>query len=113
MRKGHVPPYADWLRDSRGSNKRCSIEAAAEGILAVANSNMERALRHISVERGHDLRQFSLMPFGGAGGLHAVELARSLSIPQIIVPGSGGTLSAPGFCCGCRQGSKSDSDASS
>lgn len=78
------------------ANKRCSFEAAAEGVLAVANSNMERALRHISVERGHDPRQFSLMPFGGAGGLHAVELARSLSIPQIIVPGSGGTLSALG-----------------
>lgn len=78
------------------SNKRCSPETAAEGVLAVANSNMERALRHISVERGHDPRQFSLLPFGGAGGLHAVELARSLRIPRIIVPQSGGTLSAFG-----------------
>jgi N-methylhydantoinase A len=78
------------------ANKRCTVETAAEGILAVANSNMERALRHISVERGHDPRQFSLLPFGGAGGLHAVELARSLSIPRILVPGSGGTLSALG-----------------
>jgi N-methylhydantoinase A len=78
------------------SNKLCSVESAAEGLLAVANSNMERALRHISVERGHDPRQFSLLPFGGAGGLHAVELARSLRIPSIIVPQSGGTLSALG-----------------
>ena len=78
------------------SKRSCSIEAAAEGVLAVANSNMERALRHISVERGHDPRQFSLLPFGGAGGLHAVELARSLRIPRIIVPPSGGTLSALG-----------------
>jgi N-methylhydantoinase A len=81
---------------SAASNKRCSIEVAAEGVLAVANSNMERALRHISVERGHDPRQFSLLPFGGAGALHAVELARSLRIPRIIVPPSGGTLSALG-----------------
>jgi N-methylhydantoinase A len=81
---------------SSASNKRCSIETAAEGVLAVANSNMERALRHISVERGHDPRRFSLLPFGGAGGLHAVELARSLRIPRIIVPQSGGTLSALG-----------------
>jgi len=81
---------------SSAANKRCRIETAAEGVLAVANSNMERALRHISVERGHDPRQFSLLPFGGAGGLHAVELASSLRIPRIIVPLSGGTLSALG-----------------
>ena len=80
----------------QASKKRCSIETAAEGVLAVANSNMERALRHISVERGYDPRRFSLLPFGGAGGLHAVELARSLRIPRIIVPRSGGTLSALG-----------------
>ena len=81
---------------SSASGKRCTVEYAAEGILAVANTNMERALRHISVERGHDPRQFALLPFGGAGGLHAYDLARALRIPAIIVPKAGGTLSALG-----------------
>lgn len=78
------------------SGKRCTIQYAAEGVLTVANTNMERALRHISVERGHDPRQFALLPFGGAGGLHAVDLARALRIPTVIVPKAGGTLSALG-----------------
>ena len=81
---------------SRVSGKRSSISAAAKGVLAVANTNMERALRHISVERGHDPRQFALLPFGGAGGLHAVELARALRIPTVIVPTAPGALSAVG-----------------
>jgi N-methylhydantoinase A len=81
---------------SSASGKRCSLMAAAEGILSVANTNMERALRHISVERGHDPRQFALLPFGGAGGLHAVELARALRIPRVIAPQAPGALSAVG-----------------
>jgi N-methylhydantoinase A len=81
---------------SKASGKRCSVTAAAEGVLSVANTNMERALRHISVERGHDPRQFALLPFGGAGGLHAVELARALRIPTIIAPTAPGALSAVG-----------------
>jgi N-methylhydantoinase A len=81
---------------SRVSQKRISITAAAEGVLAVTNTNMERALRHISVERGHDPRQFALLPFGGAGGLHAVDLARALRIPTVIVPTAPGALSAVG-----------------
>ena len=81
---------------SKVSSKRCTAIAAAEGVLSVANTNMERALRHISVERGHDPRQFALLPFGGAGGLHAVDLARALRIPSVIVPTSPGALSAVG-----------------
>jgi N-methylhydantoinase A len=81
---------------SRVTGKRMSVIAAAEGVVSVANTNMERALRHISVERGHDPRQFALLPFGGAGGLHAVELARALRIPQIIMPTAPGALSAVG-----------------
>lgn len=81
---------------SRVTGKRSSVVAAAEGILSVANTNMERALRHISVERGHDPRQFALLPFGGAGGLHAVELARALRIPMVIAPPAPGALSAVG-----------------
>lgn len=81
---------------SRVSSKRATAITAAEGVVSVANTNMERALRHISVERGHDPRQFALMPFGGAGGLHAVDLARALRIPSVIVPTSPGALSAVG-----------------
>lgn len=81
---------------SKASGRRCTLVAAAEGVIEVANTNMERALRHISVERGHDPRQFALMPFGGAGGLHAVALARALRIPQIIAPVAPGALSAIG-----------------
>jgi N-methylhydantoinase A len=81
---------------SRVTGKRCSVTAAAKGVLSVANTNMERALRHISIERGHDPRQFALLPFGGAGGLHAVELARALRIPTVILPSAPGALSAVG-----------------
>lgn len=88
---------ASLARDlSKVSGKRCSVTTAAEGVLSVANTNMERALRHISVERGHDTRQFALLPFGGAGGLHAVDLARALRIPTIIAPTAPGALSAVG-----------------
>lgn len=81
---------------SKVSGKRRSVRTAAEGVVSVANTNMERALRHISVERGHDPRQFALLPFGGAGGLHAVDLARALRIPTIIAPTAPGALSAVG-----------------
>jgi N-methylhydantoinase A len=72
-------------------------EELAEGILAVANANMERAIRVISVERGHDPREFALLAFGGAGGLHAAYLARNLNIPRVIVPKNPGILSAMGM----------------
>ena len=55
------------------------------------------ALRVISVQRGHDPREFALVSFGGAGGLHAVELARSLAIPQVIIPPQAAVLSAFGM----------------
>jgi N-methylhydantoinase A len=72
-------------------------EQAALGVVRVANAHMERALRVISIERGHDPRNFSLLSFGGAGGLHAVELARGLNIPRVIVPPQAATLSALGM----------------
>ena len=81
---------------SKAAAKNVTVVAAAEGVLSVANTNMERALRHISVERGHDPRQFALLPFGGAGGLHAVELARALRVPLVIAPTAPGALSAVG-----------------
>jgi len=69
----------------------------AWGILHVANATMERAIRKISVERGHDPRRFTLIAFGGAGPLHAAELAAALGIPRVLVPLSPGVLSALGM----------------
>lgn len=69
----------------------------ALAILEVANSNMERALRRVSVQRGYDPSRFSLITYGGAGGLHAVFLARSLNIPEVIVPPNPGIFSAMGM----------------
>ncbi|HED04287.1 MAG TPA: hydantoinase/oxoprolinase family protein, partial [Candidatus Fraserbacteria bacterium] len=74
-----------------------SLEEAASGILTVSEANMERAIRVISVERGYDPRVFALLAFGGAGPLHAGQLARRLGIPTVIVPGSAGVLSAFGL----------------
>ena len=74
-----------------------STEAAARGVLEVANANMERALRVVSVERGHDPRQFGLVAYGGAGPLHATALAESLEIPRVLVPRTAGALSALGL----------------
>jgi N-methylhydantoinase A len=71
--------------------------AAAAGILRVANANMERAIRVVSVERGYDPRDFALVAFGGSGGLHAGEIARELGIETVIVPEYAGALSALGM----------------
>ncbi|MEF8838306.1 MAG: hydantoinase/oxoprolinase family protein [Haloarculaceae archaeon] len=74
-----------------------TVEDAAAGVLEVANANMERALRVVSVERGHDPREFGLVAFGGAGPLHAAALAERLDIPRVLVPRSAGVLSALGL----------------
>jgi N-methylhydantoinase A/oxoprolinase/acetone carboxylase beta subunit len=70
---------------------------AAAGIVRVANANMERAIRTISVERGRDPRDFALLAFGGAAGLHACELAESLGMTTVLVPFHAGVLSALGM----------------
>lgn len=74
-----------------------AVERTAHGVLGIVVANMVRAIRAISVERGHDPRQFVLMPFGGAGPLHAREVAASLGIREILVPGSPGILCAQGL----------------
>ncbi|WP_457652560.1 hydantoinase/oxoprolinase family protein [Rhodocaloribacter sp.] len=74
-----------------------SPEAAALGVLRVANATMERALRRVSVERGHDPRAHTLVPFGGAGPLHACDLADALGIRRVFVPPHPGVLSALGL----------------
>ena len=72
-------------------------EEAAQGIIAVATANMARAVRVISVQRGHDPRDFALCAFGGSGPLHAVRLARELEIGTVIVPAEPGILCALGL----------------
>ena len=70
---------------------------AADGVLKVANATMERAIKVISVERGFDTRDFTLVSFGGAGGLHAAFMAENLGIGTVLIPPNGGLLSAYGM----------------
>ena len=72
-------------------------QAAASGIVRVANAGMERAIRAVSIERGRDPREFALVAFGGCGGLHACEIAAELGIRTVIVPQFAGALSALGM----------------
>jgi N-methylhydantoinase A len=69
----------------------------ASGVIRVVNTTMEKAIRVVSIERGYDPREFALVAFGGAGGLHACELAEALNIPLVIVPALPGALSAFGI----------------
>lgn len=83
-------------------NKIClesglDIDRAANGIISVVNSNMVRAIRSVSVEKGYDVRDFTLMAFGGAGPLHACEVAKELGIKKVVVPQHPGTLSSLGL----------------
>jgi N-methylhydantoinase A/oxoprolinase/acetone carboxylase beta subunit len=74
-----------------------SATETALGIVAIANANMEKAIRVISVERGIDPRSFALLSFGGAGGMHAVEMATHLGMRTVLVPRNAGVLSAFGL----------------
>jgi N-methylhydantoinase A len=81
----------EWTRGWKSS------EELAQGIVDVVNNNMEQAIRLISVERGYDPREFTLFCFGGAGGLHAANLARGLGMRRVVVPQYPGALSALGL----------------
>jgi N-methylhydantoinase A len=107
---GHLPPYllggsfALDVEAARVAIRRrvaeplgMTVEAAARGILAIVDNNMVGAIRVVSVERGHDPRDFSLLPFGGAGPLHGGSLARLLGMRTIVVPPGPGVLSALGL----------------
>ena len=107
---GHLPPYllgGSFRLDANAARNAIkmriaeplgmSVEAAARGILAIVDSNMVGAIRVVSVERGHDPRDFSLLPFGGAGPLHGGALARLLGMRTIVVPPGPGVLSALGL----------------
>jgi N-methylhydantoinase A len=74
-----------------------AIEGAAQGIIDIANANMSRAIRSVSTERGYDLAGFALFAYGGAGPLHATDVAEECGIPVVIVPQEPGTLCARGI----------------
>jgi 5-oxoprolinase (ATP-hydrolysing) len=76
---------------------RFSLEEIAEGFLTVAVEHMARAIKRVSVERGHDIKKYSLLTFGGAGGQHACRVADALGIDRVIVPPFSGVLSALGM----------------
>lgn len=88
----------DFIRRAiRGVDGVRSVERFAQGILDVVEATMEKAIRVISIERGRDPRDYTLVAFGGAGGLHACSLAASLGIPRVLVPAFPGALSALGI----------------
>ncbi|MGZ7029974.1 MAG: hydantoinase/oxoprolinase family protein, partial [Terriglobales bacterium] len=84
----------EWLRKQTSN---LTLEKFAAGVLRVVNATMEKAIRVVSIERGRDPRHFTLIAFGGAGGLHACALAEALSIPRVIIPALPGALSALGI----------------
>lgn len=84
----------EWLKKQKSD---LTLERFAEGVIRVVNATMEKAIRVVSIERGRDPREFALVAFGGAGGLHACALALALSIPHVIVPAMPGGLSAFGI----------------
>ncbi len=99
---GDMPLFPDRLPalfEALGRAAGLSAVEAAEGVVAVAEAAMERAIRVISVERGYDPADFALLSFGGAGGLHAVALARLLGVKTVIVPRHAGLFSALGMAC--------------
>src|SRR5437868_1561705 len=83
-----------WLQEQP---TRLTLQEFAAGVIHVVNATMEKAIRVVSIERGYDPREFALVAFGGAGGLHACELAAALSIPRVVVPALPGALSAFGI----------------
>ncbi len=87
------------LKSIKQLNKHFKIDdyLLAEMIIKVANSNMEKAIKVISVEKGYDPRDFTLVSFGGAGGLHACEMAKEIGIKHILFPLNPGVLSALGM----------------
>jgi N-methylhydantoinase A len=85
------------VREKIADALKLDLLEASEGILQVVNSNMIRAIRNVSVEKGYDPREFVLIAFGGAGPIHAGRLAEELEIPTVVVPFSPGTFSALGL----------------
>jgi N-methylhydantoinase A len=83
-----------------GSRFGLTTEAAARGVRDVVNANMARAIRAVTVERGVDPRNFTLVAIGGSGPVHAADIARILSMPRVLVPASPGVFTAMGMLAG-------------
>ena len=98
------PAGADAVRDALRAHLAgpldATVEDAARGVLDVATASLERALRVVSVERGHDPRDYALVAYGGAGPLHAPRVAERLDVPRVLVPRHAGVLSAVGLLVG-------------
>src|SRR5437764_641622 len=97
---GQMPLYPDLAGmaiEGLAGRLGLSREEAAEGIVTIVNSNMANAIRGVTVQKGHDPRECTLVAFGGAGPLHAVEVAESLEIPEVLVPPHPGITSAMGL----------------
>jgi N-methylhydantoinase A/oxoprolinase/acetone carboxylase beta subunit len=88
---------AEGVIDGLASQLGLSRQETAEGILTLANANMAQTIRSITVERGRDPRDFTLVAFGGAGPLHAAELAAMLNVPEVLIPPHPGITSATGL----------------
>jgi N-methylhydantoinase A/oxoprolinase/acetone carboxylase beta subunit len=91
------PERAYALMKELAQKMKVTLQEAALGIIRVVNASMERAIRTVSLEKGYDPRLFTLLPFGGAGPLHACELAEALRISRIFIPRYPGVLSAMGM----------------
>src|SRR5712692_7048829 len=91
------PELADKAISNLGSRLGLSTLDAAAGVVTLVNHNMANAIRSRTIQKGHDPRQFTLVAFGGAGPLHAADLARSLDVPEVIVPVYPGITSAMGL----------------
>jgi len=85
------------IREKIATPLGISIEEAAHGIIQIANANMSRAIRSVSIEKGYDMETFALCAFGGAGPLHAAEVAQECGLPNILIPREPGTLCARGM----------------
>lgn len=97
---GQMPLDLDAARAAVGTlaeQMDASVEEAALGVIKVVNANMTRGIATVTIQRGIDVRDFSLISFGGAGGVHAVDLARELSMAEAIIPPLPGTFSAVGL----------------
>jgi N-methylhydantoinase A len=88
---------AERVMDTLAQQMNCDRTTAAHGMVRVVNATMERAIRQVSIERGYDPRDFTLVAFGGAGPLHACALAEALAIPRVLAPRYPGVLSALGM----------------
>jgi len=95
--KVHLDRAVEVVTEKIARPLNIDLMQAAEGIIAVVNANMIRGIRRVSVEQGYDPRDFSLVPFGGAGPLHGVELAQALNMTRVAVPAHPGIASAFGM----------------